>query len=600
MMHHHHNPGSDVAYERPFDTRLLMRMVRYIIPYKKPLIIGIIFLIIASAVFLATPYILKVAIDKYIMKGNLTGLVGLSLFYVFLRLVHWVSSYWDEYLFNYCGQKLTYDLRMDLFRHLQKLSLKFYNDKKVGWIIARLTSDISAIEEFFNFAVTTFVNIFFTLAGTMVMMIMLDLKLSLITFSILPPLAVVVLLMGRKARKAYRRARITNTDLVINLAENINGVRVTQSFAREEKNMERFENINVRNYQAQLQAAAIFSIFMPSVALIATCGLLLVLWFGGRSVMEGATSVGVLVAFVGYINHFFQPIRSLSELYNHMLNAMASAERLFGLLDTPVLVKNTPAPRELTGIKEKISFDNVWFAYDKENYVLKGVSFDILPGQTVALVGPTGAGKSSIMSLTARFYDYQKGSITIDGHELKEYSLESLRGSMGIVLQDTFLFDGSVKDNIRYGRLEATDEEIAAAARLAETDEFVNNLPEKYATNVREQGSRLSVGQKQLISFSRALLRDPKILILDEATSSIDAYMEFKIQLALRKLLANRICLVAAHRLSTIRSADLILVIEHGQIIERGNHEALMGLGGMYKNFYETRYRYLQGETGRG
>lgn len=576
------------------DRVLVRRLLGYITRYKLNFALIIVLLLVSAILGLVGPYILAIAIDQYIERGNLSGLYWISAVYIGVYAGNWLVGYAQTYLRFWLGQRLVFDLRRDMFSNLQRLSMSYYNKRHVGAVMSRVTNDVETLNEFLTSGVEAAVGDTFILVGIVMVMLFMNVRLALTSFIVIPLLLIATFLLGRKAREAYRLTRKKISGVTANLSESISGIRVAQSFSREMANAEQFDRVNVENLQANIQAARVSAAFFPVVDVLGSLGTCLVLWFGGTSVMGGSLTLGVLVAFMAYVTRFFMPIREISMLYNNVQSALAATERITEMIDAEPEVKEAEDAIELPRIRGEISFNNVSFGYDPNNFVLKDITLEIGENERIALVGPTGAGKTSMASLVARFYDPQKGNITIDGYDLRHATLESLRRQMGIVLQDSFLFTGPIRENIVYGRPSATEQEIVAAAKAVGAHDFISGFAQGYDTNVGERGVRLSIGQRQLISFARALLANPRILILDEATSSVDAYTELLIQKAMEKLLEQRTTVIIAHRLSTVRSADRILVIEAGRIVDAGTHEELMSREGLYQKLYEMQLKPIE------
>ena len=581
----------DELLGKAFDPKLARKALVFVLPYKKQLGIALVAMLATSATGLVAPHLMQVAIDDGMKKGNMRVLTVVAGIYMATYLVRWLCQYFQTLAVAILGQHVLYDIRHKLFSHLQGLSLRFFDKREVGRIIARLTSDVEALNELLTSGALSVITDVVMVIGIVVILVHKNLHLALLIFSLMPFLWIVTSVFRSKARVAYRDVRRKVATVTASVAENVSGVRVVKSFSREKENLRRFEEVNLENRRAYMRAAAIHAGFVPLIAIISAVGLCIVYWCGGLRVIAGTLTVGVLVAFIGYMERFFTPIRDMSTLYHTMQSAMAGAERIFDVLDTEPDVQEGPRSIEMPPIRGHVDFKNVTFAYE-DTPVLKDVSFEVEQGKTIALVGPTGAGKTTIINLVSRQYDIQSGSILIDGHDIRNVTTRSLRRQMGVVLQDPFLFPGSVKENIRYGRLDATDQEVEAVAKTVGADEFIRELPKRYDTDVREGGSLLSAGQKQLLSFARALLADPRILILDEATSSIDTQTEMLIQKALGKLLKARTSFVIAHRLSTIVAADKIIVVDGGQIVEIGTHKELLANDGLYKRLYDMQFNY--------
>jgi ATP-binding cassette subfamily B protein len=576
------------------DRFLIKRLLEYMARYKLHFTVIITLLLVSAGLGLVGPYILAIAIDQYIARGNLTALYWISALYVGVYALSWLFSLVQTYLRFWLGQRMIFDLRMDMFSNLQRLSMGFYDKRHVGRIMSRVTNDVETLNEFLTSGVEVAIGDIFILVGIVTVMLFMNAWLALMSFMVIPILLIVTMLLGKRVREAYRLTRKKISGVTANLAESISGMRVVQSFSREMANAQQFDRVNVENFQANIQAARTSALFFPVVDVIGSLGTCLVLWFGGTSVMNGSLTLGVLVAFMAYVTRFFIPIREISMLYNNVQSALAATERITEILDARSEVEEAKDAVELQRIKGEIKFNNVSFGYEPDTFVLKDITLEIRENERIALVGPTGAGKTSLASLAARFYDPQKGSITVDGYDLRKFSLKSLRSQMGIVLQDPFLFTGSIRENIAYGRPDASEQEIVEAAKTVGAHDFVRNFEQGYDTNVGERGVRLSMGQRQLISFARALLADPRILILDEAASSVDAYAELLIQNAMKKLLEHRTTIIIAHRLSTVRSADKIVVIDAGKIVDTGTHEELMRHKGLYRKLYEMQLKPIE------
>jgi ATP-binding cassette subfamily B protein/subfamily B ATP-binding cassette protein MsbA len=581
----------DLPY-KDYDPEVTRQLMEFIKPYKKRIWISVVFMAIGSLAAVAGPYLLQVAIDDALTPGRLDVLRNTVLLFLFLQVVQWVFNYIRVNIMAEVGQSIIFDLRNAVFKHLQELSLSFFNRYSVGRITARMMSDVGILRDFVTWTLMAVARDLFTLAGIVVTMLVLNPKLSLLTFTVLPIMAVMTFIFRKKARANYLRARMAISWLNSVLAENINGVRVVQSFSREDTNFTYFRDVvNQYALNANLVAARLGAIFFPSVDFLGVLAMALVIWVGGAALMGETLTPGILVAFVLYIGRFFDPIRDLSLRYDSLMSTMASGDRILNLINAPVEVRDAPDAAELPRIDGEVKFDNVSFNYsDDPAPVLQNINLHIQPGETVAFVGKTGAGKTTMIKLLARFHDPVSGQVLIDGHDISKISQQSLRSQMGIVLQDPFLFSGTVRENIRFGRLDATDAEVESAATAIGADEFIRKLRMGYETAVQEGGAILSVGQRQLISFARALLADPRVLILDEATSSVDTQTENIIQAALERLLQGRTAFVIAHRLSTIVNADRIVVIQDGKIGEQGKHQELLELGGIYHHLYSMRF----------
>lgn len=579
---------------RPYDARLARRLWGYVLPYRRQLLLAVLMMVVVSATGLVGPYLIRIAIDHHIAGHNAAGLTQLALVYVLSQLINWVASYYQTYHMTWIGQRSIYQIRQELFGHLQLLGFKFFDSRPAGVIMSRVTNDVNAMSELISSGIVHVLNDTITLTGIVIIMLKMHTRLALVSFVTIPLLVWAATSFRGKVRRAYDLVRQRIAMLYANLQESISGVRVTQAFVREQENLGRFNRLNQQNFDANLEAIKLFAIFGPFVQLVGTAGTCLVLYYGGRLILGGSAgiTIGILVAFSTYLNRFFVPIQDLTNVYNMMQAAMAACEKVFGIMDTRPDITDAPGARTLPRVRGRVEFCDVTFGYDPARPVLHQVNLVAEPGQRIALVGETGAGKSSIINLLARFYEPTQGRITIDGHDLSRVTTQSLRRQLGIVLQDTFLFSGSVRENIRYGRPEASDAEVVRAAKTVGAHVFITALPDGYDTDVGERGGRLSVGQRQLVAFARALLCDPAILILDEATSSVDAYTELLIQRALDRLLEGRTSFIIAHRLSTIRSADLILVLDQGRIVERGRHQELLAQGQVYARLYELQFRF--------
>jgi ATP-binding cassette subfamily B multidrug efflux pump len=575
-----------------YDPHLTKRILKFASPYRLFLFLALILMLLSSGASVAGPYLVKVALDSGLSAGSLPTLRNAVVLYLILALIQWAATYGRVNLMVRVGQSIIYDLRAHLFEHLQHLSFSFYNRYSVGRVITRVINDVTVLREFLTWAVLAIARDLFVLIGIVAAMLTMDFRLSLLTFSVLPIMVLITIAFRKQARENYRRVRSAISWVNSILAENINGVRVVQAFSRQEFNYRYFKDtVNYNNLSTNLKAARIASAFPSTIDFLGSLVTALVIWLGGAAVLGSQVTPGVLVAFVLYISRFFDPIRDLSRRYDSLQSTMASSERIFALMDTDIEVDDAPDAVDLPEIRGEVSFEHVYFNYsDDPTPVLENIDIHVQPGETVALVGKTGAGKSTLVKLISRFHDPVSGRIRIDGYDLRTVSQQSIRKQMGIVLQDPFLFNGSVGENIRFGRLDATDEDVVVAAKAVGAHDFIISLRLGYDTPVEEGGALLSVGQRQLISFARALLADPRILILDEATSSVDTQTERIIQQALARLLKGRTSFVIAHRLSTVVSADRIVVIQNGCIVEQGTHNELLTKAGVYYQLYRTGF----------
>ena len=576
---------------KAYDSRLMKRLLSYIKPYKKYVIFAIFLNIIVAALGPLRPYLTKIAIDKYIANKDIHGLLIISLLLLGSLLMQAIIQYLLTYYTQYLGQKTIYDLRTQIFQHTQKLALKFFDKTPIGRIVTRATNDVEALSDLFSSGIVMVFSDVFIIVWILVFMFLMDVKLSLVTLSVLPVLIYGTFLFRKKVRESYRDVRLHLARLNSYMQEHVTGMNVVQIFNKEKDELKHFSNINNDYREANIRSIFYYAIFYPTVELLSSIALGLIIWYGGGEILRSSLTIGVLFAFIQFTEMFFRPIRDLSEKYNIMQTAMASSERIFKLLDNQTFVKNPKQHVELNEIKGEIEFKDVCFAYNNDDYVLKHISFKINPGETVAIVGATGAGKTSIINILTRFYDINKGSILVDGTDISKLNKKELRKYISIVLQDVFLFSGTIRSNISMNNDDIPLDKIIEAAKIVGAEKFIDSLPDKYDEIVKERGATLSVGQKQLISFARALAYDPQILVLDEATSSVDTETEILIQKAIEKLLIGRTAIVIAHRLSTIQSADKIIVMHKGEIRERGNHQELLSKRGIYYRLYQLQYK---------
>ena len=574
-----------------YDRVLMQRLLAYLKPYWLEVALIVLLMIGYSASEILLPYLTQIGIDNHIQPGNLQGLETIAIYYVLVLVARFIFTYFEEYRMEMVGQKAMYDMRMSLFSHLQRLDVRFFDTNPVGRLMTRVMGDVEVLRELFTSGVITLFGNLFHIFGIMGAMLIYDWKLAVITFTVLPIIFAATSVYQVYSRRAFRDQRKYLAQINAFLNENIVGMTTMQLFAREPRSWLQFDERNKQYLGANLRSIFYFSLFSPMIEVSGSLALAVIIWYGGGQILQDAMTIGVLFAFIQYSQRLFWPIRELSEKYTIFQNAMASSERIFDLMDTqPTIVSPTPA-KALDGLNGEIEFRNVWLAYNAENYVLRDVSFNVKAGEKVAIVGHTGSGKTSIINLLCRFYEVNKGQILIDGIDLREMELQDLRRAINIVQQNIFLFSGTIEKNITLNNPEISKEDAIAAAKEVHLDRYVQRMPNGYATEIREGGAGLSVGQKQLVAFARALASDPDILILDEATSSVDTETELLIQDALSRLMANRTSIVIAHRLSTIQNADKIIVMQRGEIREMGTHNELLQQRGIYYRLYQLQYK---------
>ena len=602
----------DEIIGKAYDSKLTKRLLTYLKPYKTKVALSITCLMLISFLQLVGPYLTKILIDDYIMVGDLKGINRLGLIYVVVLLAIFALQYLQVYIMRLTGQSVMYDLRSQLFSHIQKMSLSFFDRNPVGRLMTRIVNDVEVLNELFTSGLVVVFGDFFILFGITITLFILNWKLALIAFCIIPFLIYIASLYRVKARNAYREVRINLARLNSRLHENISGMNTVQAFGKEEENFKTFDYANKENCNSQLRSVFYNALFFPTIEVFTAISISLIIWYGGGQVIKDAILPGVLVAFIQYLQRFFKPIRDLTEKYNIMQSAMASSERIFKLLDTPEDIPNPVSPNSISSLQGEIRFENVWFSYgnlkedslannnissdlqntfSNNNYVLKDISFNLNPGESVAIVGATGSGKTSIINLLGRFYDIQQGHIFVDGIDISKMDKYQLRKNIGIVLQDVFLFSGDIEYNITIGNDEIPFSKVKESAAYVNANSFIDKFQNNYHQEVYEMGNNLSQGQKQLLAFARALAYDPKILILDEATSNIDTETELLIRDALRKLIKGRTSIIVAHRLSTIKEVDKIIVLKNGKIVEEGTNEELLNLRGIYYNLYQLQYQ---------
>lgn len=568
------------------------KFIPYVARYKRWTLTSISLMLVYTALNLLNPFLIGLAIDRFISRNDLSGLAVLSIVLIVVNVLMWQAQYWQVWTMSWAGQQILYHLSADMFAHLQRLSLSFYDKTQVGRVMSRLQSDIDVLEMMLSSGLLSMLSSLVALVGIVFAMLVMNVPLALLAFTVLPIMIVIAAFWQRSAQRSFRRTRAAISLVNATLQENISGMRVIQSLARESRNRAEFDQLNAYNRDTNMEASRIAALILPLVEVVAAMAIAITLLYGGLLVSQGKLQVGVLVAFTLYINRFFDPIRDISQQYSQLQRSGVAAERIFQILEMPIEIVDRPGARELPPIRGDVEFREVTFGYSRDVPVLHHLNLHIQAGQTVAIVGPTGAGKSTIAGLISRFYDVQQGGVLIDGQDVREVTQASLRSQIGIVLQEPFLFTGTIRDNIRYGRLNASDAEVEEAARVVGAHKLIAQLPDGYNTPIRERGRNLSVGQRQLISFARALLADPRILILDEATANIDTFTELLVQQGLRRLLQGRTALVIAHRLSTIKGADLIVVLQKGQIIEQGTHGELLEQEGAYAALYAMGFRH--------
>lgn len=580
----------DEMLGKAYDGRLVRRLLHFLTPYKIKLYWAIVLMIMNSLLAVSGPTIIGRAVDDGIRAGNAATLRWWTVLFILTAVGEWISNRYRISLMAFVGTKVVADFRSQLFRHLHTLTLNFFNNYSVGRLMSRLISDVGVLEDFVTWSITGLFRSVFILLGIIIAMLVLNWRLALVTFAVMPLMIALTNYWRKRVRQAYRSTRQRLSLINGYLNESISGIRVTKSFTREAQNSHYFNDLNHSYFDANVDAVRLAAIFFPGVDFMGSFATALVVAVGGWLVLGDTLTTGTLIAFILYIDRFFEPIRELAQRYNVFQATMAASERVFNLLDTPPDITDAATAYPLPPVSGRVTFQDVTFSYNDNEPILRGITLTAEPGQRIALVGETGAGKSTIIRLLARFFDIKSGALLIDGHDIRAVTQASLRQQLGIVLQDTFLFTGSIRENIRYGRLDATDVEVVAAATAVGAHEFIMKSPQGYETEVGENGVNLSVGQRQIISFARALLANPRLLILDEATSSVDTTTEKQIQVALDELMRGRTSFVIAHRLSTIVNADQIIVLDQGQIVERGTHEQLLAQRGRYYNLYTMQW----------
>lgn len=588
----------DDVIDKAFDWKQFTRLFSYMKPYAKQMLpLVSIMMILGTITKLTVPFLTSLAIDRAIAPkvGNpsLTLLYSLTAGVIVLYLIQWIAGVYRIKYTNIIGQRVIYDLRSDLFKHIQKLSFNFFDKRPAGSVLVRVTNDINSLQDLFTNGVVNLMIDCVQLLGITIILLLINWKLGLAVMVTVPIMFFISTKLRQKIRIAWQDVRMKNSRINSHLNESIQGIRVTQAYTQERENMNYFDFMNTDSKKSWNKASAMNQAFGPMIEITGGFGTMILFWLGAYLIQSGELTVGMLVAFSSYVSNFWDPINRLGQMYNQLLVAMASSERIFEYLDEQPSVQDNPGAKPLNTIRGDINFNKVVFEYEKGRAALKGIDLDVKAGQSIALVGHTGSGKSTIINLIGRFYDIKSGRITIDGEDIREVTLDSLRRQIGIVLQDTFIFSGTIRDNIRFGRLDATDDEVENAAKAVDAHDFIMKLPGGYETEVEERGSALSMGQRQLLSFARALLANPRILILDEATASIDTETELKIQEALKILLQGRTSFIVAHRLSTIRHADKIVVLDHGEIKEEGTHRELTSRDGVYNGLIEAQFRFL-------
>ena len=584
----------DEELDTKFDFKQLKRMLGYLKPFKYKVVFTVLLMLAASALALLGPYLVKVAIDSMIPERNITGLLLLAGIYISTLVINTICMKFRIRTMSFIGQSVIHNIRKDLFVHLQKLPFTFYDSKPHGKILVRVVNYVNSLSDLLSNGIINLITDMFTIIAIVIFMLFLNVKLAMICMVGLPVLIAAIMFLKNAQRKAWQKVSRKQANLNAYIHESICGIKVTQSFAREEENLKIFRKQSHEYRNSWMKAVKIQFLLWPAVDIVSVAGVVAVFIAGVNRLGKDGITVGIIIAFMSYIWRFWEPVANLGNFYNSIITAIAYLERIFETVDEKPLVANLPGAFEMPSITGKVEFRDVDFCYEKGERILNQVSFTVSPGETIALVGSTGAGKTTVVNLISRFYDIENGSVLIDDIDIRKATLESLRKQMGIMLQDTFIFSGTIMDNIKYSRLDATDDQAIAAAKAVKAHDFIAGLKDGYQTEVNERGSRLSTGQRQLISFARALLADPRILILDEATSSIDTKTELALQEGLEKLLKGRTSFIIAHRLSTIKNASRIMYIDDGRIVEQGTHSELIKLKGAYWNLYTAQYRLLE------